>query len=379
MSGDRLSIHYGYGAARIPLAMPILYRAPLHQRWFLHPSVAGLVGSLVILSLLRSCVTPVTTPGRTILWLQQTPEAVLPPVAPATGLIQQAVKAPVQKPERVILTPPRPIPEILPPAPLALEKRRSASDRTVYENPREVVQMLSQAPRAALARQDRIPARQNSRITQALPEIPVPDSSYTLDRQAVSRRPGPVSGRHPAAAPSAFSPLTPEASGPSLPRSLAGGRPNAVLVPQGPSAPGAEAMAAAPLPGIQRAGGSGDLRRGETTASSPAGFTAALPDAVSAPASGRKTAATEEMVTIAGTIEGESTRIETLKLDISKKAQSGTLKPGAYCCTISGVDCRVAVTNDKRVRLTFSREVIPFDVVSRLERLLPEGVRRCAD
>ncbi|MFZ5563115.1 MAG: hypothetical protein ACOZBW_03630, partial [Thermodesulfobacteriota bacterium] len=104
MTGARLiSTQYGYGAVRMPL--PFVYRAPSRQWWFLHPSMVGLVGSLVILAMLRSCVTPVTMPGRTILWLQPTPEAVPPKTAEPALAVRQAVKAPVappvKKPERV--------------------------------------------------------------------------------------------------------------------------------------------------------------------------------------------------------------------------------------------------------------------------------------
>jgi len=379
----RLSTQYGYGAARILLPAPVCYRVPLNPRWYLHPSFVGLVGALVILSLLRSCVTPVTMPGRTILWVQQMPETAVPETAAPTVAMPQAVKAPAvveKKPERVVLEKPRPIEAVLSPPEMILEKHHITTDRTIYEKPETAVTAQHQATRPDISRQVQTPERQKTYMAQAAPGIAVPDGAYRFDRQSDPRRSDPDRDLRQMAPSSAFTPLPAEERLPSLSRSTAGDRTGTVTLMSGPAIPGDNAAGSGVAPQFERAAGSGGSSRFASSVARPSGVTVAVPDTGIGPAfPAREETAPEDMVTIAGTIEGESTRIATLKQDIFRKVQSTEFKAGSYCATIRGVVCRIVITKEKRVRLSFSTESIPFDVVSGLERLLPEGVRPCAD
>ncbi|ABW67043.1 hypothetical protein [Desulfosudis oleivorans] len=383
MMDRRLSTQYGYGAARILLPAPVRYRVPLHSRWYLHPSFVGLVGALVILSLLRSCVTPVIKPGRTILWLQPPPEAVVPRTEAPAVAMPRAAKAPAvpeKKPERVVLETPRPIEEALPPPEMSLERQKTRRERTVYEKPDTAVMLENRTSRPDIARRSHTVERPDTYAAQTMPDISVPDAAYRLDRQPDSRPPDPDRDLRQMAPPSAFTPLPAEDSMPSLARSTAGNRSKTVTLMSGPAIPGGEIVGGGVGHELERAPGSGGNSRLASPVARPSGVTVAVPDTGIGPTfPAKEETAPEDMVTIAGTIEGESTRIATLKQDIFRKVQSTEFKAGSYCCTVDGVKCRIVITKEKRVRLSFSTESIPFKVVSRLERLLPEGVKPCAD
>ena len=379
----RLSTQYGYGAARILLPAPVRYRVPLHSRWYLHPLFVGLVGALVILSLLRPCLTPVIKPGRTILWVQPPPETVLPRTeAPAVAMpgAARAPAVPEKKPERVVLETPRPVEEVPPPPKMILERRQTRTERTVHEKPDTAVALENRTSRPDIARRSHTVERPDTCAVKTMPDIPVPDAAYRLDRQSDSRPPDPDRDLRQMAPSSAFTPLPAEESLPSLARSTAGNRSKTVTLMSGPAIPGGEIVGGGVGHELERAPGSGRNSRLASPVARPSGVTVAVPDAGLGPAfAAREEAAPEEMMTITGIIEGESTRIATLKRNIFKKAQSADFNAGSYCVTIDGVACRIVITKEKRVRLSFSTESIPFKVVSRLERLLPEGVKPCAD
>ena len=379
----RLSTQYGYGAARILLPAPVSYRVPRHPRWYLHPSFVGLVGALVILSLLRSCVTPVTMPGRTILWVQQTPETAVPEAeAPAVSMPKaaRAPAVPEKKPERVLLEKPRPIEEVSPPPePVLLKKEHKTPDRTMYDAQDRPAPAPVSAPRPGLAKRKQTPERRNAYTAQAQPDISPPEADYTIREKPVAQRTDPSRPRQEVASPSAFIPLPAEESIPSFSRSAAEDRATPVTLMSGPAIPGDNAAGSGVAPQFQRAAGSGERGGVASSVSRPTGFAVTVPGALNGPMAPSAGGETADMVTIVGTIEGESTRIATLKQDIYRKAQSTEFKAGSYCTTIDGVACRIVITKEKRVRLSFSRESISFDVVSKLERRLPEGVKPCAD
>ncbi|MFP4446064.1 MAG: hypothetical protein ACLFPD_07435 [Desulfosudaceae bacterium] len=386
---DVMRSNYGYGVASIPMPLPALSGRGLDRRfWLQHPTFYGLLGALVIIWLIRSCVMPVTRPSRTVLWLHRVPEPVdiePPRIAPRARVAEKKTPAPAPEPpklvsrqqpppKRVVLNAPRQLPAAEKPVLPNLKANRPAIDRNLLTRPENVTVAPAAAPDALTSRQqetDRRLLRQPDNAPVVAPAPAPTRAAAAADRQT----------SRPAAARPDDHDFTP------LPRSTDLEKPDRAARAQPPRqesamlASGSPTAGPAPAPPVHRpaaAAGSGVPAADDNAVVRPGSSYSPALSAASQPrrfAGSRDDAAAG--VTIAGIVEGESSRVLNLKRLILNKARE--MRPGAYCCRIRDVECRLEVAPDRTVAISFSRDPIAFEIVSRLERRLPEGVQPCEE
>lgn len=371
--------YYGYGAARMPLAMPYTRRVQISGRaWMYHPSLLGLIASLLVLWLSRSCVITTPRSGRTVLWLQEVPKTVAPERYETTPVARQPLEKPTPA-EPEVAEKPAPIPEKPPEmkAPdLVMKKKPESIPHRIARMPEKSIPSPSAAPQRLISRNQEAEAVKQYRLA-GKPDLPrVEKDLQQLKKQTPS--PPAVSGavrrktedfRPIAPAPAAARSLKKADHGqaPSRHAILATGDRHIQVGHDGP----ARSIAPA-APGTSR-----DDRR-----------ILDLPDRVGVPAGAVPDNAPEQRssgqskktatIRIIGTVTGESMRIENLKRAIFRKAEQMDGRFSPYCCTIKGIDCKLAIGGNQPI-LSFSTSVIPFEVVSKLERRLPEGMTACTD
>ncbi len=393
---------YGYGAACIPMPSPARYRTAPEQRWwYCHPSLAGLFGSLLIMSMLRSCATPVVEPGRTLVWLRQ---ASMPKPHSVIKTEKQVEKKAVSEPPPVMIKPKaqpvhahlmlnrsKPLVETAPSVESMLTKRQKErhsdvvdrkpvlDEPVIPDSPRQLNVMqkqavlpgesysLSKRPKASvLPAQDSIeiltPAQKQGNHLMRDPVVGLPDAQTVTPSEGLTFLLASADNRK------------------ASPRVIANPAPGTGengFLPKGGTV------------GLPVGRYSGDsLKSKKIIAKKPGDIITdtEVPSGVTAPAGmkQREVLPPEDMVVIDGTIDGESTRVRYLKQAIYKKALGMAPDGGTYCCRIGTVDCKVDISKARRVSLFFSRggvllDVISFEVASKLERLLPKGARPCAD
>jgi hypothetical protein len=89
----------------------------------------------------------------------------------------------------------------------------------------------------------------------------------------------------------------------------------------------------------------------------------------------------EETIEIVGQILGESDRVKNLKQAIYRKAMGLDSKGSPFCCKINNFDFKVMVDGGthKKVTIEFTPADVPFDIISKLERQLPRGIKKCTN
>ncbi len=87
----------------------------------------------------------------------------------------------------------------------------------------------------------------------------------------------------------------------------------------------------------------------------------------------------EENVVITGRIIGKSDRVANLIKEIYAKAILMDPRLGPYCCTINNFKCIILIEGNikKKVNVKFDPLDVPFEVVSKLERMLPKRLSTC--
>jgi len=94
-----------------------------------------------------------------------------------------------------------------------------------------------------------------------------------------------------------------------------------------------------------------------------------------------KTKENEIELVILGQIVGQSNRVPNLKKEILRKAKMLDAKDSPFCCSIGEFKCKIAVEGNgkKRITIRFSKDDVPFEIVSKLERRLPSRLEKCYD
>ncbi len=89
----------------------------------------------------------------------------------------------------------------------------------------------------------------------------------------------------------------------------------------------------------------------------------------------------EETIEIVGQIIGESDRVKNLKQAIFRKAMRLDSKGSPFCCKINNFNFKVLVDGEahKKITVEFTPADVPFDIISKLERQLPGGIKRCTN
>ncbi len=357
MTGFCLSAYYGYGAARmlLPLNPPRRDYAVDQTRYF-RPFLIAMVSLLIVIGGLRICAVKETHLNRTVLWLHKTPEKIevdRPVVVARTS----ARKYRPDKPKIIPKTKVRPEPTV------TIERKKFLLAETVVQ---PVIKKK---------------AAHGSR--QTIQGLSHPELAVSTSIEPLSRNQSPSDQRAavgPVAA-SDFTPLT-LSEMPDKPVRATGAdaMPDySILLVSGKERAVADGSAAISHLAVASTDGCEVFRRARTVPP-PERVTLDLPSASSvavAEAEPDENLDGAEGVDIVGVVQGESTRIENLKRMIFKKASQ--LESGFYCCRITTIDCRLMVTPDQPIRVFFSRDVIPFEIVSRLERHIPEGLEPCAE
>ncbi|MFP4040108.1 MAG: hypothetical protein ACOCPQ_01485 [Desulfosudaceae bacterium] len=387
MKGFALS-YYGYGTAGIPMPLPALNESLLTRRFFLgHPTFYGLLSALLVIGMIRSCVMPVTRPSRTVLWLHHIPETEVVKPSPRTVAREPEARKQPESPERPELMPlrkARPKPRVLEaPRQLPLAERPVLPDIKASQPDldRKVLRRADRAVPAPTAKPEALAARRNETTRRMMTQpdnspaiTPTPAPSRTV--AAADRDTYRTSAGRPAARD--FTPLSSSSSTVKPVQSSSTSkqrRSSTVLKSDAPTVADAprqaarrpEAAAAGRTPSADGQAGSGP---GDD-------FSPDLPSASASPRVTGRQSGLAQGVSITGLVEGESSRVANLKRLISQKARK--MSPGAYCCRINNIECRLTVATDKTVAITFSRDEIAFEIVSRLERRMPERVQPCVD
>lgn len=394
---------YGYGVARLPIPSQVVTSLTIYNRWRLlyHPSFIGLIGVLLISWALRSCATTIVDPEKTIMWVQKAPT-----VAPEK--IQSKAPAPViprpqpKEPEPIKPAPPKLIAKqierrterLMLEKPLPLPKPNQSLKRLEEKRPDQLNHKQLAQPKladlqpaqkvAALSPQHQAKARPEARIAIDNKPMALPQQAPRALQTSQTHNPNVKVAQHdfvplqPAAAPSQLSGLSAQQP-PSNNRAqiAAGERTVAPPAPSiGDNLPAVQAATAA-RPGNDR--GRHVSAQGTGFATDIAPPVAGSP-AVSAYAyTDNAPAREEENVQIIGRVMGESPRIENLKRTIFEKAASLDWRHGPYCCTINGITCKLRFVSNQKISISFSQDRIPFEVLSKLERRLPEGLHPCAN
>ncbi|MFO8047890.1 MAG: hypothetical protein R6U29_02560 [Desulfosudaceae bacterium] len=387
MNGFALS-YYGYGTAGIPMPMPALDQRLLTRRFFLgHPTFYGLLSALLVIGMIRSCVMPVTRPSRTVLWLHHIPETEVVEPAPRTVARKPLARPQPESPERPELMPLRKAP----PKPRVLEAPRQLplAERPVLPDlkasqpalDRKVLRRADSAVSAPTARPESLAGRRREATRRMMTQ---PDNSPAITPSpapsravaAADRDTPRASASQPAARD--FTPLSPSSSTVKPVQSSSTSksrRPSTVLTSEAPT------VAVGPSPAARRpeaaAAGRTPSAKGQAGSGPANDFSPDLPGAAASPRIAGRQPGPAQGVNIVGLVDGESSRVLNLKRLISRKARE--MSPGAYCCRINNIECRLEVAADKTVAITFSRDEIAFDIVSRLERRMPERVQPCVD
>lgn len=385
MTSDVMTYYYGYGAARMRLAMPYARRMqPAARAWLYHPSLLGLLASLIVLWLSRSCVIAPPRQGRTLIWLQEVPRTVAPERYQSAPVVRRPAEQPVppeplvrEKPDLRDVAPEKPD-RAMPVPDLVMKNKEAPRQRFVSRMPEKAVPLPSAVPQPLASDSLNEAGRKQYRLEKA-PVMPKVNPSLhairkqerspdlareTAGKETVDFRPIAPSAPAPGALKKA------EKSGADLSRSamLATGDRRVNVGHRSPESavmPSAQRSARYDrriLNVPDRAGLSPDLTASMTGMNQPMASGAESP----------------ETVRIIGTVMGESMRIENLKRAIYKKAGQMDPRFSPYCCHIKGIDFRLTVGNG-RPTLSFSADMIPFDVVSKLERRLPEGMVECIE
>ncbi|MGM0418444.1 MAG: hypothetical protein ACQEQS_06965 [Thermodesulfobacteriota bacterium] len=90
----------------------------------------------------------------------------------------------------------------------------------------------------------------------------------------------------------------------------------------------------------------------------------------------------KEKVVITSNIQGENKRVDNLRYIILNKIINNKFKNQSFCCTIQGYKCTIKVVDlaNERISISFNRDGrIPFKILSKLERKIPEGLTLCTN
>lgn len=391
--------HYGYGVARLPIPTQVVTSVEYNRwQWLYHPSLIGLLGLLLITGALRSCSTTLIRPEKTILWVHHTPTVkpekiqprTPPPVIPRPlrkepEIIKETPppllvpQKAMPKPEQLMLKKPIPLPQPKVPMERLLEKQMIRPDNQPLPQPKMAELQPAKTMAALSQRQEIDPSKTLSAMNnKSMPAPPQPApttlTSRQMERPNIKLAQTEFVPLQPSATPSQISSLTAQKQ-PSGNRAqlIAGERMAAApAIPSGSNLPAVRAATAAQA---------GNTRGRQTTFPPNTGF---APDLVKTPAVSNlakedsNTGGDDERVEIVGRVIGESPRIEALKRTIFEKATVLNWRYGPYCCTINGITCKLKFISNQKISISFSQDNIPFEVLSKLERRLPEGLRSCA-
>jgi hypothetical protein len=430
-----LRTQYGYGAARLQVPTPMVGSVVLNRwHWLYHPTVMGLLGALLLAWLLRSCATTMIHPEKTVLWVHHTPETVTPETAQPEPQLRTPLRPDQEKPKplpktpppllvkkkitpqprRLMLDTPEPSPE--PPARVRqiVKNRAARAKQTVLPQPEITKLQPTQVPVTLTPQQKQQttlldtpdipepaitpsqlprPVAPQQRVKTEIPDTGAKMALYDFRPVPASSAPEKIkdntAGEKPRKAPARLMsgdtrvavPLD-NRLGTLTPATTAQkptGAADIVSDPNRLSLSGRQSIAQ--LPSAATSTGQKD-RPAAAPLTSSTDFSPVLSKKPTVRAisddNTRKTSNADEQVEIVGRVIGESPRIENLKRLIFKKALLMNKNGGPYCCTINTITCKLSFVSAEKISIAFSQEKIPFEVLSKLERRLPEGVQSCA-
>ncbi len=425
--------YYGYGSARIAIPTQCTGLIPRKRwPWLYHPSFIGLLLTVLLVWMLQDYHSTIIQPARTILWVQQTPNTVVPKKLQKPRRIETAPQPVAIQPQKEKKkTPPLSTQKTISAAPrqLVIEKKESISrtdapllpigkQQTTSARRKPVPQRKTVAPpppQAIASLSSRHSAKSSffkikelsSKSTPAPSPVPETINPSSREKSTTGKIPGKNGLYNFQPLPPAKQPRLANLPGKKLSlnnRTLLFSGKNTVNIPEGDAIVPVKAAAknrkkhfttavategkdvplnrgeAIPSPSLLKPQEE-DKRHAHSSAWQPSTpFIPAGPKPKFRPLTenflSKKDA--DENVKIIGRVLGESIRVENLKRIIYEKALILDREKGPYCCSVQNIKCKLTFIGKDKISLSFSQNRIAFDILSKLERRLPEGMQSCA-
>ncbi len=373
--------HYGRGAAHVP--MPTAIAREARKEWFISPSLVLMILTVVMFVFFKMTVDnkKLFKDSRTIIILPEeapkVPEPTVKKKLPLIKVLKDAVKKTVEpkKLELKKIPPPKPKPKKVKPKPV---KPKSVAPKKVKPKKIDIAKIKKKPlvapkpvkPKALKAPSVQPKAIQTPKVTQKTPEVKkLPISQVKPKALTPSKPVATKSLLKKPSAPQAFVPLAPPTAtakvpSPSSNRIVAK---SSIPVHKGPVpklTQRSEPTAITPNLAVNNRVQTGPPVAKKRVSVMPAPKTVKLSPS-------KKTLNLEELVVIESTILEHSARVKNLRRAILEKAKYMSPEKSPYKYKIKGFLCIVTIDHQGIIVIKFEPKNAPFEVISALERKLP--------